>query len=472
METAAPFSVFEVLPLVRHLRPLTTKSRPLRATDLTLITEAKSAQDAQPSVDPQRARPGARGDADAPRRPRGVPGRCSRRRSPTCATAREIIAGVDATSPTSATCWPRRDVRRAASRLGVRLRLPRRVFAPSSRRRPAGDAVGRPPRRVRREDRHADARRRDRRGAFALLAQAERAISTIAHRRRCRRRRRSSRGSHGVTRPAFAAKREQFDAVARHHPHRGRAAARRRRRAAADHATSTSPVHPRATTRTRSCASPRMRCVVGAQSLAELDRRLASAAGPIRRYDDAAVARRQVHALERRQALLGEDFRIVPEFALTAAQGDEIDNALTASRNGALFRYLTEPPRSGNASRSTSRSTLALRRRPRAREDARVGADGDNSPARSARPSQRSRPCSCRSSRRPLARPRLPADGPSSTRSAALHRAFRRAVRRARRSAGCCSTSGPRPFPRQTRHRHRLPPRPARTARRRRRCCW
>ena len=37
----------------------------------------------------------------------------------------------------------------------------------------------------------------------------------------------------------------------------------------------------------------------------------------------------RVTALEQAaKALLGEDFRIIPEFALTAAQGDELENAL------------------------------------------------------------------------------------------------------------------------------------------------
>ena len=43
---SAPFSVFELMPLVRNLRQLTTKSRPLRATDLTLMNEATVTGDA------------------------------------------------------------------------------------------------------------------------------------------------------------------------------------------------------------------------------------------------------------------------------------------------------------------------------------------------------------------------------------------------------------------------------------------
>ena len=41
------------------------------------------------------------------------------------------------------------------------------------------------------------------------------------------------------------------------------------------------------------------------------------------------------------KALLGDDFKIIPEFTVSAAQGSEWANALTASTSGALFTYLT-----------------------------------------------------------------------------------------------------------------------------------
>ena len=47
----APVSVFEALPLIRSLRALTTASRPLRASDLTLAADAVAAQDDAPDVD-------------------------------------------------------------------------------------------------------------------------------------------------------------------------------------------------------------------------------------------------------------------------------------------------------------------------------------------------------------------------------------------------------------------------------------
>ncbi|MGC4063266.1 MAG: hypothetical protein QM784_01160 [Polyangiaceae bacterium] len=50
---SAQFSVFELMPLLRQLRTLTTKSRPLRATDLSLMNEASSDQDGEPFIEAQ-----------------------------------------------------------------------------------------------------------------------------------------------------------------------------------------------------------------------------------------------------------------------------------------------------------------------------------------------------------------------------------------------------------------------------------
>ncbi len=44
------------------------------------------------------------------------------------------------------------------------------------------------------------------------------------------------------------------------------------------------------------------------------------------------------------KALLGDDFPIVPEFGIAAARGNEWSNALTASRNGDLLKFLTDAP--------------------------------------------------------------------------------------------------------------------------------
>src|SRR5215213_2449778 len=53
-ETAAAFSLFEVMPLLRSLRKLINGSRPLTATDMAIANEAKPAQDADVFIDRDR----------------------------------------------------------------------------------------------------------------------------------------------------------------------------------------------------------------------------------------------------------------------------------------------------------------------------------------------------------------------------------------------------------------------------------
>jgi hypothetical protein len=79
--------------------------------------------------------------------------------------------------------------------------------------------------------------------------------------------------------------------------------------------------------------------------LAETDRRLAAAQEQFDAYDAAASATDKVNALkEAAKAILGKNFRIFPEFPISADQGNDLTNALTASRAGDLFDFLTNPP--------------------------------------------------------------------------------------------------------------------------------
>jgi hypothetical protein len=79
--------------------------------------------------------------------------------------------------------------------------------------------------------------------------------------------------------------------------------------------------------------------------VAELDRRSAASQDLFTQHGAAPDAPTAVRLLEQAaKTLLGSDFRIFPEFPLAAAQGDEFDNALNASRTGDLFQYLTNPP--------------------------------------------------------------------------------------------------------------------------------
>jgi hypothetical protein len=77
----------------------------------------------------------------------------------------------------------------------------------------------------------------------------------------------------------------------------------------------------------------------------EIDRRLAESADLFISYDDSAVPVARLKFLENAsKVLLGPDFHIVPEFTLTANQGDEVANALAASQSGDLFLHLTSGP--------------------------------------------------------------------------------------------------------------------------------
>jgi hypothetical protein len=72
--------------------------------------------------------------------------------------------------------------------------------------------------------------------------------------------------------------------------------------------------------------------------------RLAEAAAELAAHDASGVATDRARALETAaKALLGDDFVIVPEFAIPPSQREEIGNALNASRSGALFEHLVHP---------------------------------------------------------------------------------------------------------------------------------
>jgi hypothetical protein len=76
-----------------------------------------------------------------------------------------------------------------------------------------------------------------------------------------------------------------------------------------------------------------------------LNRRVAEAKTQLTAHDASAIAGDRAHALETAaKALLGDDFVVVPEFSIVPAQGNEIANALAASRSGTLFDHLMRPP--------------------------------------------------------------------------------------------------------------------------------
>lgn len=77
----------------------------------------------------------------------------------------------------------------------------------------------------------------------------------------------------------------------------------------------------------------------------EMGRRIGVAEALIGEHDSAAGYTERVTLLESAaKALLGDDFRIIPEFGLEAEQAAEWDKALGASQSGELLSYLTDAP--------------------------------------------------------------------------------------------------------------------------------
>ncbi|MBK7599324.1 MAG: hypothetical protein IPJ07_12700 [Acidobacteria bacterium] len=83
-----------------------------------------------------------------------------------------------------------------------------------------------------------------------------------------------------------------------------------------------------------------------AQSVAaDLDKRIKSAEKLIDDHDNSTKPAERVQFLDTAaKTLLGDDFRIVPEFGMSSEQADEWDKSLVASQSGELLKYLTDPP--------------------------------------------------------------------------------------------------------------------------------
>ena len=74
----------------------------------------------------------------------------------------------------------------------------------------------------------------------------------------------------------------------------------------------------------------------------ELDKRLSATAQLLLKHDSSADRREKLATLTAAaKTLLGDAFIVIPEFTLGITSGQEIENALNASRSGNLFRHLT-----------------------------------------------------------------------------------------------------------------------------------
>jgi hypothetical protein len=341
----APYSVFELMPLVRNVRQLTTKSRALRVTDLSLVNEATSSDDAQSVVDKARldlvrgAMQTLRGDIALFLPDLEVPlADLANQRATILANVDTYVSELAALLQRAATFvipqagwgfaydFQRRTY--AAILLqcaGLVERWTGRLAEFEAKRTAAGAAA-------------TDAEK------FSLLAQAEQAISTTITSPLPATPAAFENDLVNVKLPLFQAKLQQFADIAE--------TTRRDVSLLLADVNSLLPIadfdfisfdlvaHEEEMIRFAQDALGISNVV-----LAELDRRLATSQDRFDEHDNSAVPATRLTALENAaKALLGEDFRVFPEFTLTTAQGDEIDKAIAASTPSGLFRFLTNPP--------------------------------------------------------------------------------------------------------------------------------
>jgi len=342
---AADFSVFEAMPLARNVRRVITKSRPLEATDLALMNEAESAQNAQPFVDKARldlvqaSLQNLRGDFAS------FKGGIDPLLSDVVANREALVAGADFVAASISSL-----LARAAT-----FAIPQSGwgFTYDFRRRTYAALLEKCAALVKRWDDKLvefNARLADAALAatddekFSFLTQAERAISTIATIPLPATPALFLADLTGVKKPVFVAKRNQFDAI-RNSTRTSVSLLRGDVRAllpVSDFDIQELEIAPIEDEMVRFVEDA---AALAAVMLTEIDRRLSVSTDLFTQHDASAEAVERVKALETAaRTLLGEDFRIIPEFTLAPEQGDEVENALAASTNGDLFLYLTNPP--------------------------------------------------------------------------------------------------------------------------------
>ncbi|MCI0390507.1 MAG: hypothetical protein MOB07_17320 [Acidobacteria bacterium] len=356
---AAQFSVFQLIPLVRNVRRLTTKSRALKATDLTLTNEASSKDDSQPFVDIQRlqlvrnAMQTLRGDlATFQAQLEGPLSDLDNRKN-------EILTNVDDFVDDIVDLLERA-ARFAVAQAGwgFAYDFKRRLFTAILKQ--AFDPDSPAPGQVKQDLvtrwdaklAEFNARLNDESALpltatdeerFALLTQAERAISTVATAPLPATPVAFRNDLVNVKLPAFIAKRDFFEDLR--------------------DTTLTNVSDLLAQVKLElpvsdfdfveySVAVHENEMIVFTQDavavaktvIAELDRRMSAADDLFAQHGTSADAAAQVRLLEQTaKTLLGADFVIFPEFSLSSKQGDEIENALNASRSKDIFQYLKTP---------------------------------------------------------------------------------------------------------------------------------
>ena len=342
-----PYSFFELLPLVQKLRKLATHSRPLTASDLSLMNEATRAQDGQPFLDPQRVTL-ARGLLVGLKAAllgllpslEGPLGDLENRRGELLTAADDLVttfAGLAA---------------RAASfgipqaGWGFAYDFQRRAFAGLLSR--AAALVEHWEQKhtafLERIDEHdalpgtANAQKR-----FRLLQLAEREITTVLTDTATTTPAQFRDDLLNLTLPPFLAKRAQFEALAATPLTRvaDLLPALRALLPLTDFDAEPFSLDENEAEIVR-FAEDLLRVV--RTLLAEIERKLVASQSAFDEHAAAANPADQVRALERAiRALLGEEMKVFPEFSLSTEQGSELENAVQASQSGELFQYLTAP---------------------------------------------------------------------------------------------------------------------------------
>jgi hypothetical protein len=343
----ATFSVFEVLPLVRALRTLTSGARPLRPSDLSLASEARASQNVSPEVDAKRIRL-------VDNAMRTLAGNLS-----TLITKLEALPPPAAPPPAdpftvadSLAADAEALLARAALFGGTQAG---RAFIHDYRRRVFAGVIAQASELVNRWTAQladfdariaahdalpasaADAER------FRVLAAAEATISTRPLVPRPASPAAFRTELVGTKRPAFAKRHDAF-----------RSLQRTKRTRVADLIADLRALVPvsefdsvafSVAEYEKAVAQFAKEAAAIASSVrTTLNRRLAEAGTQFAAHDASGVAADRARALElAAKALLGDDFVIIPQFALTTDQGKELVNALEASRSGALFDHLVHP---------------------------------------------------------------------------------------------------------------------------------
>lgn len=345
-DTAA-FSVFQLMPLVRNVRRLVTKSRPLKATDLSLVNEADSSHDSQPFFDIQRLTlvhdrmdvlkldlETFKAQLDGPL-------------SDLDARKNEILANAD--------LWVDQVVDLLARAATFSVAQAGWGFAYEFRSRVFTAILKQFSERVQQWDDQlvkfnnllnddAALPAVEIEPRLLLLAQAQRSISTAIPTPAPTDPDVFRNELINVRLPSFTNKRQQLADVQDTNVETVSALLAFVRTLLPlsdfDFVDFSLAVHEGEMVRFAEDASRVTQVVI-----AELAQRLTNAEALFDQHTLAANATTQVQLMEdAARVLLGADFRIFPAFSLAPAQGDEIVNSLDASRVGPLFDYLKNPP--------------------------------------------------------------------------------------------------------------------------------